>query len=55
LGTSFNVKAYEEDNQAVVTLFQGKVKTSVGRDEAFLLPDQAVTYLKNKGQLKNPH
>lgn len=52
LGTSFNVKAYEEDNQAVVTLFQGKVKTSVGRDEAFLLPDQAVTYLKNKGQLK---
>lgn len=52
LGTSFNVKAYEEDNQAVVTLFQGKVKTSVGRDEAFLLPDQAVTYLKNTGQLK---
>ena len=52
LGTSFNVKAYEEDNQAVVTLFQGKVKTSVGRDEAFLLPDQAVSYLKNKGQLK---
>ena len=36
----------------MVTLFQGKVKTSVGRDEAFLLPDQAVTYLKNKGQLK---
>ena len=31
LGTSFNVKAYEEDNQAVVTLFQGKAKTSVGQ------------------------
>lgn len=52
LGTAFNVKAYEEDDEVVTTLFEGKVKTSVGRDEAFLLPDQAVTYLKNKGQLK---
>lgn len=52
LGTAFNVKAYQEDNQSIVTLFQGKVKTSVGQDEAFLLPDQAVTYLKSSGQMK---
>lgn len=48
LGTSFNVKAYQEDNLAVVTLFQGKVKASAGKEEAYLLPDQSVTYNKDK-------
>ena len=52
LGTTFNVKAYEEDNQAEVTLFQGKVRASVGQDAALLSPDQAVTYSKNTGQLR---
>ena len=51
LGTSFNVKAYEEDSQSVVTLFEGKVKASAGRQEEFMLPEQSVTYLKNSGQL----
>lgn len=52
LGTSFNVKAYQEDNQAVVTLFQGKVRASAGQAQAFLLPAQAVTYSKSNGGLQ---
>lgn len=52
LGTSFDVKAYHEDNLAVVTLFQGKVKASTRKEETFLLPDQSVTYNKEEGHLR---
>lgn len=31
LGTSFNVKAYEEDNELITTLFEGCVRTAVGK------------------------
>lgn len=51
LGTSFDVKAYQDDNLAVVTLFEGKVKASARREETFLLPDQSVEYNKEKGLL----
>mgnify|MGYP007062588881 CR=1 FL=1 len=43
------------NNQSRGHLVSGKVKTSVGRDEAFLLPDQAVTYLKKQGATEKIH
>ena len=36
LGTTFNVKAYQEDRELTTTLFEGKVRTSVGKDEVIL-------------------
>ena len=36
LGTTFNVKAYQEDRELITTLFEGKVRTSVGKDEVLL-------------------
>ena len=48
LGTAFNVKAYEEDDELTASLFEGKVKTSVAGKVLFLDPDQSASYNREK-------
>lgn len=44
LGTSFNVKAYEEDSAFVATLFEGSIKAGLGgKNSVILTPDQQVS------------
>lgn len=43
LGTTFNVKAYDNED-VTTTLFSGKVKASVGKNVAILLPSQYAIY-----------
>ena len=47
LGTTFNVKAYQEDGELTTTLFEGKVRTSVGKDEVILKPDESLSFDKS--------
>lgn len=46
LGTVFNVKAYEEDKELTATLFEGKVRTAVGKDGVILKPDETFCFDK---------
>lgn len=52
LGTSFNVKAYEEDSKIVATLFTGKLRTTAGGKETILLPDQYAQFNKENQTLQ---
>lgn len=47
LGTAFNVKAYEEEEELVTTLFEGSVRASVGSKYAILKPDQSAVFNKS--------
>lgn len=57
LGTTFNIKAYPEDDQSFTTLVEGKVKLSSGNQsdsDYFLMPDQQAVYdPSNKGVVIN--
>lgn len=47
LGTTFNIKAYPDDNQSFTTLVEGKVKLNSGlqsANDSFLEPDQQAVY-----------
>ncbi|MCK9641182.1 MAG: DUF4974 domain-containing protein [Prolixibacteraceae bacterium] len=47
LGTTFNIKAYPDDNQSFTTLVEGKVKLNSGiqsSNVSFLEPDQQAVY-----------
>lgn len=44
LGTSFNVKAYQEDDVITATLYTGKVKAMAGKEEVVLYPNQSVMF-----------
>ena len=44
LGTAFNVKAYEEDDEVVTTLFEGSVRTAVGKEFVILSPDESAVF-----------
>lgn len=46
LGTSFNVKAFTEEENLQVTLVTGKVQVQSNKKNIFLEPSQQVTYLK---------
>ncbi len=48
LGTAFNVKAYGGDDKLTASLFEGKLKTSVGGKTLYLEPDQTVCYNRLK-------
>lgn len=50
LGTAFNIKAYEEEEELVTTLFEGSVRTSVGSRYAILKPDQSAVFNKNNNK-----
>lgn len=45
LGTAFNVKAYEEDDEVVTTLFEGSVRTAVGKEFVILSPDESAVLI----------
>lgn len=51
LGTTFNVKAYQEDKELTTTLFEGKVRTSVGKDEVILKPDESLSFDKSSRRM----
>ena len=51
LGTTFNVKAYQEDRELTTTLFEGKVRTSVGKDEVILKPDESLSFDKSSRRM----
>ncbi len=47
LGTEFNLKAYEEEEQISATLISGKIDFSSSRKRTTLLPNQKLVYRKN--------
>lgn len=46
LGTSFGVRAYEEEQNVLTTLVQGKVKVNAGDGEVLLMPGQQADFGK---------
>jgi ferric-dicitrate binding protein FerR (iron transport regulator) len=55
LGTSFNVKAYDEDREEVATLFDGSVQATVREKNVTLVPEQYVAYNKDSNRLTVRH
>lgn len=56
LGTSFNVKAYEDEETVEVILVTGKVKFSAPEnDDIFLSPDEKLVYRKKEHSLVVDH
>jgi ferric-dicitrate binding protein FerR (iron transport regulator) len=51
IGTSFNIKAYQEDAEVVTTLFSGSIRTTVGKEEVKLLPEQFVSFNRSSRKL----
>ena len=51
IGTRFNVRAYSDDEEVVVTLVQGKVRTSASGNEEYLVPGEQAVYDKEVGSL----
>jgi len=51
LGTSFNIKAYSEDDEIVTTLLEGSVVMTVNDLHVELAPNQTAMYDKNSLQL----
>lgn len=52
LGTSFNVKAYKEDQYIVATLFTGSIRATAGKNSVILAPDQQVLFDTESSRLK---
>lgn len=54
LGTSFNVKAFENDHSIYVALKSGRVKVEIehkaGKEEMFLEPGEAIAYNRSKAK-----
>ena len=51
LGTTFNVKAYEDDARIIATLFSGSVRVSAGRYNVILSPDEGAIWRRKSGKL----
>lgn len=52
LGTSFNVKAYREDNYITATLFAGSIRATADNKSVILAPDQQVLFDRETSRLK---
>lgn len=52
LGTSFDVKNYEEEDQISTVLMTGKVKVESEKDCIFLEPNEKVTFNKTTGSMR---
>ena len=52
LGTKFNVKAYEGDDEIEATLVEGKIQADVAGEEEILLPHERLCYNKASGKLQ---
>jgi ferric-dicitrate binding protein FerR (iron transport regulator) len=50
-GTTFNIRAYQEDKEIVATLFSGKIEASIGNKSVILRPDQYVSFNRNERRL----
>lgn len=55
LGTAFNVKAYEEDEELTTTLFEGSVRATTGQNSAILSVDEFASFNKNTKRLRVSH
>ncbi len=54
LGTSFNVRAYENENQVAVAVISGKVKVKGNStEEVYRLPNEVSYYTKNESSLSS--
>lgn len=51
LGTTFNVKAYQEDSRIITTLFSGAVRISTDKNKVILSPDENATLERKSGRL----
>lgn len=51
LGTTFNVKAYQEDSRIIATLFSGSVRVSANGGNVILSPDENATFERSSGKL----
>nr|WP_321358789.1 FecR domain-containing protein [uncultured Draconibacterium sp.] len=51
LGTSFDVKAFEDDDFALVTVVSGKVKVSSEVEEYIITPNEQVYFQKSTGKI----
>lgn len=51
LGTTFNVKAYEEDKELTATLFEGSIRAVAGNNMAVLSPNQHVRFNKESRRM----
>lgn len=52
LGTAFNVKAYDEDNHIIATLFEGSIRTEANHKTTLLQPNQSVCFDRNRRQIE---
>lgn len=48
LGTTFNVKAYQEDNDVIATLFSGSIRATAGKQSVILSPSQQVAFSRQR-------
>ena len=51
LGTTFNVKAYKEDDDVIATLFSGSIRATAGKLSAVLSPAQQVAFSRKSETL----
>jgi ferric-dicitrate binding protein FerR (iron transport regulator) len=51
IGTTFNIRAYQEDKEIVATLFSGKIEASIDTKSVVLRPDQYVSFNRNEQRL----
>lgn len=51
LGTTFNVKAYQEDDDVIATLFSGSVRATGGKHSVILSPAQQVAFSRENETL----
>ncbi|MDR0541476.1 MAG: DUF4974 domain-containing protein [Dysgonamonadaceae bacterium] len=50
LGTSFNVKAYPDDDYITATLIEGSIRVSSPAGSDILVPNEKITFVKNTGR-----
>jgi len=51
LGTSFDIKAFEDDDFVLVTVVSGKVKVSSQEEESIITPNEQVYFQKSTGKI----
>lgn len=51
LGTAFNLKAYDEDEEITTTLLEGSIRAIAGKEVAILWPDQSAIFNKMNRRL----
>lgn len=52
LGTTFNVKAYKDDDDIIATLFSGSIRATDGEHSVILSPEQQVCFRRGSKKMK---